>query len=92
MRIPLLHGLTGLQGNLAVLDVGADSPLHDLLHEGTEPVRTLYEEDFGQPLADVLVLQKHRRRRRCPRAAQRHWQRLQGASEAHAPYDVFVSY
>lgn len=53
------------QGQLAVLDVGADSPLHDLLlHEGTEPLRTLYEEDFGKPVADVLLLQQPRRRRR----------------------------
>ena len=49
-----------------MLDVGQGSPLHDLmLHEGTEPLRTLYEEDFGQPVADLLLLkQPHRRRRR----------------------------
>jgi hypothetical protein len=25
-----------------------------LLHEGTKPLRTLYEEDFGRSIADVL--------------------------------------
>ena len=43
------------QGRLAVLDVGTRSPLHHmLLHEGTKPLRTLYEDDFGRSIADVL--------------------------------------
>jgi hypothetical protein len=45
------------QGRLAVLDVGPASPLHwSLLHEGTRPLRTVYEEDFGPSLADVMFL------------------------------------
>lgn len=45
------------QGRLAVLDVGAASPLHaSLLHEGTRPLLTVYEEDFGRAVADVLFL------------------------------------
>lgn len=64
-----------LQGNLAVLDVGTHSPLHELLHPGTEPLRTLYEEDFGAPLADVLFLHEQQpRRRRSIAAAQRQQQ------------------
>jgi hypothetical protein len=38
-----------------VLDLSERSPLHaGLLHEGTAPLRTVYEADFGQPLAEVL--------------------------------------
>lgn len=41
-------------GRLAALDVSPDSPLHDaLLHDGTRPLRTVYESDFGEPAADV---------------------------------------
>lgn len=44
-----------LQGRLAVLNVGTHSPLHHMmLHEGTKPLRTLYEEDFGRSIADLL--------------------------------------
>lgn len=64
-----------LQGQLAVLDVGAGSPLHPLLHEGTETLRTLYEEDFGRAVADVLLLKQHTRRRRRKLIAEQ--QRLQ---------------
>lgn len=53
-----------MQDKLAVLDVGTHSPLHALLHEGTEPLRTLYEEDFGQPIADILLLREPQKRRR----------------------------
>lgn len=91
-----------LQGRLAVLDVGIDSPLHALLHEGTEPLRTLYEEDFGTPIADLLMLQEPKpRRRRSLQAAQqqeqRSWFRLLASGQAlaacHASQlGVFVSY
>ena len=27
---------------------------HQLLHEGTAPLRTLYEDDFGEPVLDVF--------------------------------------
>lgn len=90
-----------LQGRLAVLDVGVASPLHGLLHEGTELLRTVYEEDFGQPVADLLFLQNPRRRRRNLKAAehsdQQRWkQRLQSrrllASRGSDASDVFVSY
>ena len=44
-------------GRLAALDVGAASPLHGaLLHDGTRPFRTVYEEDLGAAVADVLFL------------------------------------
>eukprot|EP00878_Enallax_costatus_P037386 GHUV01042225.1.p1 GENE.GHUV01042225.1~~GHUV01042225.1.p1 ORF type:complete len:255 (+),score=76.54 GHUV01042225.1:332-1096(+) len=68
-----LRNILWWQGQLAVLDVGVHSPLHDLLlHEGTEPLRTLYEEDFGKPVADLLLLQQqHRRRRRLAAEQQR---------------------
>lgn len=75
-----------LQGKLAVLDVGVDSPLHALLHEGTEPLCTVYEESFGQPLGDLLLLREPRRRRRSLRAAmymeQQRWHRLLAADQA----------
>jgi hypothetical protein len=84
-----------------VLDVGADSPLHALLHEGTQPLRTVYEDDFGQTVADLLLLKEQRRRRRSLKAAQRleqqRWRRLlqtDGAATACAQdaSGVFVSY
>lgn len=90
-----------LQGKLAVLDVGADSPLHALLHEGTEPLRTVYEEDFGQSVADLLLLRQPHRRRRSLTAAQqleaRRWQALADSKKALAACSadasgVFVSY
>lgn len=44
-----------MQGRLAVLDASEHSPLHGLLlHEGTRPLRTVYEEDFGNAVADIL--------------------------------------
>ncbi len=37
--------------------MGFSSPLNQsLLHEGTRPLRTVYEEDFGRQLAEVLYL------------------------------------
>lgn len=45
------------QGRLCVLDVGLRSPLYEgLLMEGTQEVRTVYEEDLGEPLGDVNFL------------------------------------
>ena len=90
-----------LQGKLAVLDVATDSPLHALLHEGTEPLRTVYEEDFGQSVADLLLLRQPYRRRRSLAAAQqleaRRWQTLVESKQALAACStdasgVFVSY
>jgi hypothetical protein len=53
------------QGQLAVVDVSSRSPLNKLLlHEGTQPLRTLYEEDFGLPIADLLLFRQPRRKRR----------------------------
>lgn len=90
-----------LQGKLAVLDVGPSSPLHALLHEGTEPLRTVYEEDFGTAVADLLLLQQPHRRRRSLSAAQQleaqRWHRLIQSQQALAACSadtsgVFVSY
>lgn len=90
-----------MQGKLAVLDVGADSPLHALLHEGTQPLRTVYEDDFGQTVADLLLLKEQHRRRRSLKAAQhleqQRWRRLlqtDGVAAACAGdvSGVFVSY
>ena len=95
------------QNKLAVLDVSDSSPLHALLHKGTERLRTVYEEDFGQPVADLLLLQQQPpRRRRSLAAAQRleqqRWHRLVGSGRAlaacssdssgvHVSYQVTVS-
>lgn len=47
-----------------MLDVGEASPLHSLLlHPGTRELRTVYEEDFGHSLGDLLLLRPPRRRR-----------------------------
>jgi hypothetical protein len=90
-----------LQGKLAVLDVALDSPIHALLHEGTEPLRTVYEEDFGQSVADLLLLREPHRRRRSLQAAQRleasAWQARVQSQQALAACSadvsgVFVSY
>lgn len=90
-----------LQGKLAVLDVGSSSPLHELLHEGTEPLRTVYEEDFGTAVADLLLLQEPYRRRRRLKAAQhleaQRWHRLIQSQQALDACSadtsgVFVSY
>lgn len=89
-----------LQGKLAVLDVGPSSPLHALLHEGTEPLRTVYEEDFGTAVADLLLLQQPHRRRRSLSAAQQleaqRWHRFQSQQALAAcsadTSGVFVSY
>lgn len=44
-------------GRLAVLDVGQSSPLHaPLLWPGTAPLRTVYEDAFGEALLDVNYL------------------------------------
>ncbi|GBF95812.1 hypothetical protein Rsub_08248 [Raphidocelis subcapitata] len=52
-----LRNLVFFNGHLAVLDVGEGTPLHSqLLHDGTRPARTVYEEDFGQPVADVFYM------------------------------------
>jgi hypothetical protein len=85
---------------LLVLPVQASS-LHDmLLHEGTEPLRTVYEEDFGQPLAELLLLREplHRRRRRMSAEVQR-WSRALAAeasgrqcSNRVQHHGVYVSY
>jgi hypothetical protein len=46
-----------LQGRLAALDLSPSSPLHGaLLLEGTAELRTVYEDRFGLPLADVTYL------------------------------------
>jgi hypothetical protein len=88
------------QGKLAVLDVGQHSPLHGLLHPGTEPLRTVYEEDFGSPRADLLLLQEHPPRRRRSLAAarrlqQRRWREVLASGGAlavgAASSGVFVS-
>jgi hypothetical protein len=90
-----------LQGKLAVLDVGMSSPLHGLLHEGTEPLRTVYEEDFGTAVADLLLLQQPHRRRSSLKAAQhleaQRWHRLMQSQQAVASCSadtsgVYVSY
>lgn len=76
-----LRNIIWWQGQLAVLDVGEASPLHDsLLHQGTQPLRTVYEEDFGTPLAELLLLRQphHRRRRRMAAEVQR-WSRVLAA-------------
>lgn len=95
--LPLLY----VQGKLAVLDCGVSSPLHALLHEGTEPLRTVYEEDFGRPIADVLLLRQPHRRRRSLAAAQRleqhRWTRLIKSGAALTACssdvsDVYISY
>ncbi len=45
----------GVQGRLALLNVGAASPLHSrLLMPGLELARTVLEADLGVPLADVF--------------------------------------
>lgn len=85
-----------------MLDVGEHSPLHALLHEGTQPLRTVYEEDFGRPVADVLMLQQPRRRRRrsllaAQRLEQQRWHRLMLTNQtltacAADTTGVFVSY
>lgn len=89
------------QGKLAVLDVGPSGPLHALLHEGTQPLRTVYEEDFGTAVADLLLLQQPYRRRRSLKAAQRleaqRWHRLIQSQQDLAACSadttgVFVSY
>jgi hypothetical protein len=78
------------------------SPLHDLLlHEGTEPLRTVYEEDFGQPLAELLLLrQPQQRRRRRMSAELQRWSRVlaaeaagrQCSSSRAADHGLYVSY
>jgi hypothetical protein len=57
------------------------SPLHDLLlHEGTQPLRTVYEDDFGRPLAELLLLrQPQQRRRRRMSAELQRWSRALAA-------------
>lgn len=83
-----------------MLDVGEASPLHDLLlHEGTQPLRTLYEEDFGKPVADLLLLRPaHHRRRRRMAAELRRWSRVMqgeaaaGSRQCSNHHGVFVSY
>jgi hypothetical protein len=53
------------QGRLAALDLSPASPLHEaLLLEGTAPLRTVYEDCFGLPLADVNYLADEARRSR----------------------------
>eukprot|EP00877_Chromochloris_zofingiensis_P014294 jgi/Chrzof1/9118/Cz03g36190.t1 len=50
-----LRNMLWFKGRLAVLDASEHSPLHGLLlHEGTRPLRTVYEEDFGNAVADIL--------------------------------------
>jgi hypothetical protein len=77
------------------------SSLHDLLlHEGTEPLRTVYEEDFGQPLAELLLLREpHHRRRRHMSAEVQRWSRALAAeagggrcSSSARHHGVYVSY
>ncbi|KAI8472685.1 MAG: hypothetical protein J3K34DRAFT_519556 [Monoraphidium minutum] len=52
-----LRNIVYYEGRLAVLDVGAGGALHaPLLHEGTRPLRTVYEDDLGPGLGDVLFL------------------------------------
>lgn len=91
------------QGKLAVLDVGRASPLDKLLlHEGTRALRTLYEEDFGAGVADVLLLhQPRRRRRRLAAEARRQRVALAGGADASEVFrhelasmrdSVFISY
>eukprot|EP00775_Hariotina_reticulata_P006337 gene6337-6572_t len=60
-----LRNILWWRGQLAVVDVSSSSPFSKLLlHEGTQPLRTLYEEDFGHPIADLLLLRQPRRKRR----------------------------
>lgn len=41
-------------GRLFALDVGAAGVLHNgLLHEGTQPLSTVYESDLGLPICDI---------------------------------------
>lgn len=87
-----------------MLDVGVHSPLHNLLlHQGTEPLRTLYEEDFGKPVTDLLLLQQNYRRRRRIAAEQRRLDRfyagvaarghgILAARVARQDHAVYVSY
>ncbi|KAF6259508.1 hypothetical protein COO60DRAFT_1700794 [Scenedesmus sp. NREL 46B-D3] len=96
-----LRNILWWQGQLAVLDVGEASSLHALLlHEGTRPLRTVYEEDFGQPLAELLLLRQphHRRQRRTSAEVQR-WSRALAAEAGSAQcsrsarhHGVYVSY
>eukprot|EP00879_Flechtneria_rotunda_P005673 GHRR01005972.1.p1 GENE.GHRR01005972.1~~GHRR01005972.1.p1 ORF type:complete len:456 (+),score=150.16 GHRR01005972.1:145-1512(+) len=100
-----LRNILWWQGQLAVLDVGERSPLHDLLlHEGTRPLRTVYEEDFGQPVADLLLLvqgqpRRVRRRKVSAEEARRPHRLLEAARSAARPNslssminEVLVSY
>ena len=53
------------RGGLAAVDLSGGSPLRGLLMEGLgNEVQTVLEEDFGQPLADVVYLPLAERRSR----------------------------
>lgn len=85
LLLPLLvHGLSHpcLQGRLAVLDVGRRSPLHAmLLHEGSQLLRTVYEEDLGTSLVDLLYLEPHPAAPRRPTEQREHRQQQQPAEQ-----------
>jgi hypothetical protein len=87
LLLPLLvHGLCNpcLQGRLAVLDVGRRSPLHAmLLHEGSQLLRTVYEEDLGSSLADLLYLEPHSAAPGGPTEQREHWQQQQQQQLEH---------
>ncbi|KAK9829304.1 hypothetical protein WJX72_005037 [[Myrmecia] bisecta] len=59
-----LRNLLWYQDQMWALDVGTGSALHtSLLMEGLELTRTVYEGDFGQPIADINYFHSLKRQR-----------------------------